>query len=194
VPFFGIALSKACSFSTPLGDVLVDQAAEDLLLRQGLAQVWDDAHVEEHSLEVQLPFVQEVLPECPIVPLVVGDASPEEVNACLEALWGGYETRIIISSDLSHYLDYESAKAMDHTTARKIERLAAEELESDEACGCVPVRGLLFAARNHELKCTTIDVRNSGDTAGTRDRVVGYGAFMFTDRTHLVRDESAVLC
>lgn len=180
VPFHGIALSQAYSFSTPLGEVLLDQAAGESLARQGLVEIREDAHREEHSLEVQLPFLQEVLPGCSIIPLVIGEASPEEVGACLEALWGGQETRIIISSDLSHYLDYETAKSIDYATACKIERLAADELDSADACGCAPVRGLLFAARNHALKCTTIDLRNSGDTAGPRQRVVGYGAFMFT--------------
>jgi AmmeMemoRadiSam system protein B len=181
VPLMGVATSSADAFSTPLGEIPVDRSSIEAIASLPQVQQSDAAHQNEHSLEVELPFLQELLPECALIPLVVGDASPEQIGACLDRLWGGRETRIVISSDLSHYLDYEAAQEMDRATARKIERLEYETLESEEACGCMPVRGLLYAARKRGLRCQLADLRNSGDTAGSRDRVVGYGAFLFTE-------------
>ena len=179
VPFRGLAASSADSFTTPLGEIPLDRQAIDAL--DDLPQVHhlDEAHTQEHSLEVHLPFLQEVLDDFQLVPLVVGDARPADVAEVLERLWGGPETLIVISSDLSHYHDYISAKRMDRHTSDVIEHLQAEAIHSEDACGCVPVSGLLYLARQHGLHAHTIDLRNSGDTAGPRDQVVGYGAYVF---------------
>jgi AmmeMemoRadiSam system protein B len=141
--------------------------------------VSDAAHASEHSLEVHLPFLQAVLDSFRLVPLVVGDASAEEVAEVLERLWGGPETLIVVSSDLSHYYDYTTAQRMDAATTRAIEALDPQAIEVEQACGHVPVQGLLLAARRHGLRASALDVRSSGDTAGPRDSVVGYGSYAF---------------
>ncbi len=180
--FDGLAASSAEVFATPLGTVPVDTAAiRDLCSRLPQVRVRDEAHADEHALEVQLPFLQVVLADFKIVPLLVGDASDEEVAEVIEALWGDDETRIVISSDLSHYHDYETAQQTDSETARAIESLNAKKLRGDLACGCRPICGLLSAAKERGMRCRTVDLRNSGDTSGDRDRVVGYGAFVFTE-------------
>ena len=181
VSFTGLATSSADGFESPLGVVAVDEEA--LAQARALPQVTtlDEAHCYEHSLEVQLPFLQTVLGEFKLVPLVVGDASAAEVGEVLNRLWGGAETCLVVSSDLSHFLGYKAAQERDRATARAIEALEWEELEGEQACGCRPIRGLLRAAREHGLRGRTVDLRNSGDTAGRRDRVVGYGAFTFTE-------------
>ncbi|MBK9131071.1 MAG: AmmeMemoRadiSam system protein B [Gammaproteobacteria bacterium] len=179
VAFDGLALSSAAAFSTPLGDVPLDTAARARLLNLPQVRILDEAHRAEHSLEVQLPFLQEVLTEFTLVPLVVGDATPEEVSEVIETLWGGPETLILISSDLSHYHDYATARRLDAATSRAIEALRPQDIHYEDACGRNPVNGLLLSARNHGLRARTLDLRNSGDTAGPRDRVVGYGAYAF---------------
>lgn len=181
VGFPGLALSSAAVFQSPLGPIPMDQEA--LTQARAFPQVsaLDAAHRNEHSLEVHLPFLQVALAEFKLTPLVVGDATPREVEEVLTRLWGGPETCIVVSSDLSHYLDYESAQAADRQTAHLIESLSWAELKGDQACGCRPICGLLCAAQEHGLRCRTVDLRNSGDTAGWRDRVVGYGAFVFTE-------------
>ena len=179
VAFRGMALPQSSAFATPLGVVPIDRDAVARALGLAGAQLLDAAHAEEHSLEVHLPFLQRTLDAFSLVPVVVGDAAPAEVAALLEALWGGPETLIVVSSDLSHYLDYATAKSIDQATTGRIESLAYDKLESDAACGCRPVAGLLHLARKLDLRATTLDLRNSGDTAGGRDRVVGYGAWMF---------------
>ncbi|PKM44169.1 MAG: AmmeMemoRadiSam system protein B [Gammaproteobacteria bacterium HGW-Gammaproteobacteria-1] len=179
VGFLGLASSSADFFRTPLGDIPLDRGAIAGL--DGLPQIHalDEAHAMEHSLEVHLPFLQEVLGDFNLVPLVVGDAAPREVEEVLEHLWGGPETLIVISSDLSHYHDYATAQSLDHATAQAIEQLRYQDLHSEGACGRNPVRGLLLAAQHFGLKADTVDLRNSGDTAGPRDSVVGYGAWLF---------------
>ena len=181
VALSGLALPQAEAFATPLGTVDIDQGAIASL--QGLPQVRrsDVVHAEEHSLEVHLPFLQTVLGDFQLVPLVVGDATPEEVAEVLEHLWGGAETLIVISSDLSHYLPYAAAQKLDRDTAAHI--LAGEQLtEYNQACGALPIDGLLLCARRHGLSPHLLDLRNSGDTpAGDHDRVVGYGAFAFSE-------------
>jgi hypothetical protein len=137
----------------------------------------DAAHGPEHSLEVHLPFLQDVLGQFQLVPVVAGDATAEEVAALLDALWGGDETLIVVSTDLSHYLDYASCQTTDARTVDAIQSLDWQRLERDGACGRVPVGGLLEAARRRGLEIRTLDVRNSGDTAGPKDRVVGYGSW-----------------
>lgn len=179
VAFNGIAASSAAAFTTPLGSVPVDQKALRLIDDLPQVRVFDTAHAAEHSLEVQLPFLQLALDDFTLVPLVVGDATPEQVDEVLERLWGGAETLIVISSDLSHYHDYDSARRLDQATSRAIEALREQDIGHDHACGRIPVNGLLQTARHHGLRARTVDLRNSGDTAGGRDRVVGYGAYVF---------------
>jgi AmmeMemoRadiSam system protein B len=175
----GLALPQAEAFETPLGVIPVDTRAFALLADLPQIVRSDAAHALEHSLEVQLPFLQAVLGEFTLVPLVVGEASSEEVAEVLERLWSGDETLLVISSDLSHYLDYETARRLDAETCRAIEQLRPDALERDSACGRVPVRGLLVAARRFGLAPRTLDLRSSGDTAGDRRSVVGYGAWAF---------------
>lgn len=177
--FRGLAASSASAFRTPLGDVAVDQDAIVKTLTLPRVATLDEAHRNEHCLEVQLPFLQMVLDQFSIVPLLVGEGSAEEVCAILDALWGGEETRIVISSDLSHYRPYDQARALDQAAAEAIEALDLRALADEQACGCRPIRGMLLAAKHHGLRCKTVDLRNSGDTAGRRDRVVGYGGFIF---------------
>jgi hypothetical protein len=132
-------------------------------------------------LEVELPFLQQILGSFTLVPLVVGDASDEEVGEVVDLLWGGPETLFVISSDLSHYYDYDTANKLDRRTATAIEQFRPEDIGFEQACGRIPIRGLLWAARKRGLAAKTLDLRNSGDTAGSRDRVVGYGAFAFAE-------------
>lgn len=179
VPFWGLALSSAGHFATPLGNVSIDKEGVAKISSLPQVQVFDQAHEQEHSLEVHLPFLQTVLDHFTLVPLAVGEASPEEVGGVLELLWGGPETLIVVSSDLSHYHDYETARRMDSATSRAIEELRSQDIKYDHACGRNPVNGLLYVARERGMKATTIDLRNSGDTAGPRDQVVGYGAYVF---------------
>jgi len=177
----GLALPGVQAFETPLGQVPIDREAVNSLHIRPMRQVTTSAaaHVPEHSLEVQLPFLQQVLGDFKIVPLAVGDTTPEAVAEVIEALWGGPETLIVVSSDLSHYLPYQAAQHVDNQTCAAIARF--QILDSHEqACGATPVNGLLIAARHHHLRPQLLDLRNSGDTAGDRERVVGYAAFAFT--------------
>lgn len=177
VAFAGLALPGARIFATPLGDVPVDAEATARLRDLPQIHVRDDAHGPEHSLEVHLPFLQAVLADFSLVPLVVGGATVDEVAEILDLLWGGEETLIVVSSDLSHYHDYHTARELDAATARAVEALRPEEIDTEQACGCLPVGGLLTVARRRGLTARLLDLRNSGDTAGPRKEVVGYGAF-----------------
>jgi MEMO1 family protein len=179
VPFRGLALPEAQAFETPLGRVELDRDAFGLLRDVPGVMVLDAAHEREHSLEVQLPFLQVALKEFRLVPLAVGHSSPEQTAAVLEALWGGDETLIVISSDLSHYRSYQAAGLIDAETAGAIERLDGSPIDGEHACGCHPIRGLLHLARAKGLKVVPLDRRNSGDTAGDKSRVVGYGSWAF---------------
>ncbi|MFO0548501.1 MAG: AmmeMemoRadiSam system protein B [Polyangiaceae bacterium] len=173
-----VALPSAQAFLTPLGPVEVDLEAAERLRERGLATIMDGAHAREHSLEVELPFLQVIAPKATVLPLVVGEARPAEVAAILDEVWGGDETAIVVSSDLSHYLPYANARAMDAETARAIERL--EPVDPMRACGARPLAGLLRSARERGLRASTLDLRTSGDTVpGGRAEVVGYGAFAF---------------
>ncbi len=176
-----LALPSVDSLATPLGNVPVDKKAVAMIADLPQVEVMDAAHESEHSLEVHLPFLQTVLAQFALVPLAVGQASPSDVGEVLERLWGGPETLIVISSDLSHYHSYESACRLDKTTSRAIEQLRAEDILYEHACGRIPINGLLHAARKRGMSVTTIDLRNSGDTAGPRDQVVGYGAYVFEE-------------
>jgi hypothetical protein len=178
VYFRGLALPGAEVFTTPLGPVPVDRAGVERLLALPGVSVRDDAHAREHSLEVQLPFLQQVLGEFTLVPVVTGDADPDLVADAMAALLDG-ETLLVVSSDLSHYHDYASARRLDAAATRAIEALDPEGLDEDSACGRVAVRGLLTLARRRGLAARTLDLRSSGDTAGPRDRVVGYGGYEF---------------
>lgn len=179
VALMGMAASRAEKFRTPLGSIELDREAIESILSLPQVREMDEAHAMEHSLEVHLPFLQLTLDEFKLVPLVVGDAAPEQVDEVLEILWGGPETLIVVSSDLSHYHSYETAKKMDSHTSKAIESLDPAAIHYDDACGRNPVNGLLVAARKHGLHAKTVDLRNSGDTAGPRDQVVGYGAYLF---------------
>lgn len=178
VAFRGLAVSRSETFATPLGKVVVDQSAVQAIVKLPFVEYIEQAHTYEHSLEVHLPFLQEVLDNFKIVPIVAGEASPDQVSQVLEALWGGDETLVVISSDLSHYHDYATAQQMDKETSRSIEQLQYEQLGFESACGKVPVSGLLKLARKKMLSIKTVDLRNSGDTAGDKTRVVGYGAYV----------------
>lgn len=176
----GLALPSVAYFSTPLGRIEIDREAAAALTDLPQVVVADPPHAQEHSLEVQLPFLQRVLKNFRLLPLAVGQASTDAVAEVLERLWGGPETLIVVSSDLSHYLPYAAACEIDSQTA---ERIVAFEpnISHDEACGATPLNGLLLAARRHHLDAQLIDLRNSGDTAGDRSRVVGYGGFSFAE-------------
>jgi AmmeMemoRadiSam system protein B len=177
--FAGLAVPRAEAFATPLGLSRVDGDARAALLALPQVIASDHAHAGEHSLEVEIPFVQEVLGDVAIVPIVVGDATDALAAQALELLWGGPETCIVVSSDLSHYYPYETARRLDSGTARAIERLSPEDIGEEQACGRIGVRAMLNVARARGLRATTLDLRSSGDTAGPRDEVVGYGAFAF---------------
>ena len=180
VPVRGLALPGAAAFDTPLGRVPVDAPAVQMLASLPQVVVSSAVHADEHALEVQLPFLQRVLGQFSLVPLAVGAATADEVAEVIEKLWGGDETLIVISSDLSHYHGYDQARAIDSGTARAILDYSTD-IDHEQACGATPVAGLLLAAERHGLKPELLDLRNSGDTAGGRGRVVGYGAFAFWD-------------
>jgi len=183
IAFRGLATSSAEAYATPLGNIMIDQAAiASISILPQIIQL-DAAHRDEHSLEVQLPFLQTVLnPEFTLIPLVVGDASADEVADVLEALWGGPETLIVISTDLSHFHDYETAATRDQITSDAIETFAPEKISGEDACGCRPLNGLLTIAKQKQLIIKRLDMCNSGDTAGPRDSVVGYAAYRLTER------------
>ena len=175
----GLAVPSVDAFATPLGQVRLDRTAIEGLLRLDRVATFDRAHGPEHSLEVHLPFLQRLFAEFSLIPLLAGAASPAQVSSALEAVWGGPETLIVISSDLSHYHDYETARRLDGATMRAIEALDGEAIDDDGACGRIPIRGLLVTAKRRGLTPRVVDLGNSGDTAGPRDRVVGYGAVLF---------------
>ena len=179
VPFRGIAVPSADAFRTPLGDVPVDRGALETILDLPQARTADRPHEPEHALEVELPFLQAVLEDFALVPLLAGEAAPAAVAEVLSWLWGGAETLIVISSDLSHYHDYDTARRLDAGTAAKVEALDQSGLGPYAACGHLPIAGLLIEARQRDMRVRRLDLRNSGDTAGPKDRVVGYGAWAF---------------
>ncbi len=179
VPFRGIATPATRAYRTPLGVTPIDRAALDTIRDLEGVSEFDLPHVPEHSLEAHLPFLQVVLETFQLVPLVVGEASPQQVEAVLDRLWGGPETLIVVSSDLSHFHDYDTAQRLDAETTRAIEALDENAMVPERACGCRPLAGLLRVARYRGMRVQTLDQRNSGDTAGPRDQVVGYGAWTF---------------
>ena len=177
----GMALPAAGQFQTPLGNIEIDQNAVAAVHQLPQVVISDEAHAQEHSLEVHLPFLQQVLGSFKLVPFAVGSASPQQVAEVLELLWGGNETLIVISSDLSHYLPYPRACATDEFTAETILQLQPQ-LDHHQACGATPINGLLLAAQARGLEPRLLDLRNSGDTAGDKSRVVGYASFAFHER------------
>ena len=179
----GLAATSADWFETPLGKVAVDRHAIEKVMHLHHVEILDEAHAQEHSLEVQLPFLQTVLDDFAFAPFVVGGATPTEVADVMDALWGGPETLFVVSSDLSHYLPYADAQRVDRATADSV--LQRRPLSRHEqACGATPINGLLEVARRRNLHPTLLDLRNSGDTAGDRERVVGYAAFAFAEAAH----------
>jgi AmmeMemoRadiSam system protein B len=180
VPIRGLALPAARAFATPLGRVSVDPSAVAEARELPQVQVSEAAHALEHSLEVQIPFLQSVLDDFAIVPFAVGDASADEVAEAIELLWGGPETLVVVSSDLSHYHPYAQAQKIDRGTATAILALDSG-LDHEQACGATPINGFALCARHHALEPELLDLRNSGDTAGDKSRVVGYAAFAFTE-------------
>lgn len=179
VPVRGLALPGVDGFETPLGVVPIDESLAEQGLTLPQVGVSQTAHAPEHCLEVELPFLQVLLDSFSILPLLVGDATPDEVAEVLSLVWGGSETRIVVSSDLSHYLEYSQARAVDESTADGILAMRSP-LSPSQACGAGAINGLLVAARARGLRARLLDLRNSGDTAGDKSRVVGYGAFAFT--------------
>ncbi|MHC4956964.1 MAG: AmmeMemoRadiSam system protein B [Planctomycetota bacterium] len=175
LPFRGLAAHSADAFATPLGDVPLDRDLIARLCELDCVRELDQAHVGEHSLEVHLPFLQVVLGDFQLVPLVVGDATPEHVAEALELAWGGDETLVVVSSDLSHFHEYDEAGRIDAETVQLIKRL--EHVHPGQACGCRAIGGLQEVARRRGLELELLDLRNSGDTAGGKREVVGYAAF-----------------
>ena len=179
-PVRGFVLPAAQAFSTPLGEVPLSRLDWLMLQTRNDVYVDDQPHALEHCIEVQLPFLQTLLGSFSLVPILVGEASDEAVAELLEALWGGPETLIVISSDLSHYLPYRQAQWIDRSTVDQVLELRPG-ISHQQACGATPVNGLLLAARRRLLKPQLLDLRNSGDTAGDRSRVVGYASLVFSE-------------
>lgn len=175
----GLALSGADFFETPLGRIEIDKDAESQIANLPQVGVFPPTHVAEHALEVHLPFLQEVLGDFKLVPLVVGETPPSKVAEVLETLWGGAETLIVVSSDLSHFLDYDDAREIDRRTCEAITAFDPTKIERNGACGRFPLGGLLNVAKAHDMTVETLELKNSGDTSGGKDKVVGYGAWAF---------------
>jgi hypothetical protein len=173
--------TSAEAIATPLGDVPVDSGAVGQAGRLPHVAIDDSAHRADHALAVQLPWLQVVLDRFAVVPFLVGRCTTDNVAAVLDLLWGGEETLIVVSSDLSHFLDYDEARCRDRQTAAAIVDMNHEAIGREAACGHRAIAGLLVAARRRRLRAVELDLRNSGDAAGDRSRVVGYGAFAFTD-------------
>lgn len=177
VPFEGVALPSHDAFETPLGRIPIDRDAMSRLDDLDFVATWDQPHSREHSLEVQLPFLQKLLGEFKLIPIAVGEATAAQVGEVIDRLWGDEHTLIVISSDLSHYEPYDRAREIDETTAAAIDSLSRTDIGPYQACGCRPINGMIHIAKARGLSIRRLDLRNSGDTAGPRDRVVGYGAW-----------------
>ena len=178
VPVRGMAVPTVDGFATPLGVVPLDVAVLRQLAERPDVVADDRAHADEHSIEAHLPFLQVVLrEEWSLVPIVVGRAAPDAVADVLDLLWGGPETLVVVSTDLSHFHDHATAQALDAVTAAAVVARRWRDVEPDRACGAHPLCGLLVEAERRDLPVQLLDLRNSGDTAGDRQRVVGYGAF-----------------
>lgn len=178
-PLLGIATSNADAFQTPLGNVPLDKYAIQQLSQFPFVQVNEAVHHQEHSLEVQLPFLQKILPKFRIIPLVIGQLEDRYISDIINSLWQEDNTLFLASSDLSHYLDYTRAVHCDQATANAIENLQAKDIHYEQACGRSAIAGLLLSAQKHGLQAQTLDLRNSGDTQGDKEHVIGYGAWAF---------------
>lgn len=176
----GLGVPSADSFATPFGEVEVDRAAVARALDLPQVTESDCAHALEHSLEVQLPFLQRVLGKFRLVPFAVGETTAAQVAEVIELLWGEAETLVVVSSDLSHYHTYDRARSLDRSSAQSVLALSPT-LDNSQACGALPINGLLTVVRRRGLQPELLDLRNSGDTAGDRLRVVGYGSFVFSE-------------
>ena len=172
----GLALPVSDAFAMPLGDIRIDAAGVAAIASLPQVVFSDAVHAFEHALEVQLPFLQRLLGSFTLLPLAVGDASPAAVAEVLDRVWGGPETLIVVSADLSHFLPYATAQQVDRHTSQRILDFATD-LRPEETCGAYPLNGLLLAARQRGLQPQLLALCNSGDTAGDRHRVVGYAAF-----------------
>jgi len=177
----GAAFPEADAFETPLGEITLDkELIEKMLAEFSWISVSDEAHSEEHCLEVQLPFLQETLGEFKLLPLVVGEAKTEQITEIIQQFSEDTETLIVISTDLSHFHDYQTAREIDARTANAIELLEQNRISTEDACGAYPLRGALLAASQNQWNVHRLGLCNSGDTAGDRGRVVGYGAWAMT--------------
>jgi AmmeMemoRadiSam system protein B/AmmeMemoRadiSam system protein A len=184
----GLGLPSVDFFHTPLGDIPIDKIATKKILSLAQVQTFDATHELEHSLEVHLPFLQVVLDDFTLIPMVVGSASAEQVAEVLDELWGGPETIIVISSDLSHYLDYDTAQKLDASTSIAIENFNFADIKREQACGRIPMSGLLSVAKHRGMRVETLGICNSGDTAGSKDKVVGYGSWAFWEADETSND------
>jgi AmmeMemoRadiSam system protein B/AmmeMemoRadiSam system protein A len=189
VPVKGLAVPSAGAFATPLGVVRVDSEALREVRELPQVVTSDPAHALEHSLEVQLPFLQKTLGEFAVAPFAVGTASVQEVGEVIERLWGGPETLIVVSTDLSHYRSYEQARAIDRATIARIASFATD-IDHEEACGATPLNGLLFTSKKKSLSVKLLSACNSGDTAGAKGQVVGYSAFALYQDGEVTLDEA----
>ena len=182
VGFSGIATCSADYYQSPLGSIPLDKELTAKALRCTGVVCLDQAHLQEHSLEVHLPFLQAVLESFLLTPLVVGDCEPSICGGVINTLWGDPGTLFVISSDLSHFLDYQTASRLDLATCAAIEAFDGDAIHYEQACGRNPIKGLLTAANSHPLEIATLDLCNSGDTAGDKQKVVGYGAWAFWEK------------
>ena len=189
----GMALSSANTFATPLGEIPIDDNGAQQIIDLPQVQVFDKCHAKEHSLEVQLPFLQMVLEQFKVLPIVVGNCSSVQIAEILNILWGGPETLIVISTDLSHFLDYDSARKLDDVTTRAIETLSPENINENQACGRHPLKGFLTLAKQQNLRVETLRICNSGDTAGSKAKVVGYGSWAFFEHVDFEAKTHALL-
>ncbi len=185
VSFYGMAVSGSDSFSTPLGDVRLDTEVMQKVLTLPEVQVNDVAHAQEHSLEVHLPFLQTVLGDFSLLPICIGSVQPDAVARVIESLWGDEKTLFVISSDLSHYHSYDEARALDRQSIDTVLEMRGE-LNHEQACGATGINALLNISRRYGLTAQLLDYRNSGDTAGDRDRVVGYASIVFYGQGGLI--------
>jgi len=189
----GMALPNASAFATPLGNIDIDSEGLKKIKHLPQVQFSDEAHAQEHSIEVHLPFLQTCLNKFSLLPIVVGDASPEQVAQVLELLWGNEETLIVISTDLSHFHDYAKSQQIDSATCARIEKMDFARLSPQQACGCRPMSGLLYVARQRQMQIKRLGLCNSGDTAGSKDRVVGYGSWSLYEKTLLMESQRQAL-
>lgn len=179
VAFSGLAVPEADYFHTPLGNIAIDKKGIEALSHLSQVVTSDRVHSEEHSLEVQLPFLQVVLGDFSLIPIVVGDAERHDVAETINTVWGDEHTLIVISSDLSHYHEYYAAKKIDLATSEAVLHLKPDLISYEDACGRNGLKGMMTVAQEKGLRAELLDLRNSGDTAGDKNRVVGYGAYVF---------------